>query len=222
MGPSALMIIEELAGHLSLTHSMRVLDLGCGTGLSSVFLAQEFGVQVFATDLWIPAADNYERIRAFGLEDQIIPIHADASEELPFAHGYFDAILCVDAYYYFATGEEYLDKYMAPFLKHNGFIAVAMPGLQKEFGGNVPEAMKPFWGEEVNRTFHDLGWWQALWRKSESMHLTDSFSLSCHRAAWDDWLICDNPYAKRDIAMIEAEGGQYFDTFGLIAEPQKN
>ena len=33
---------------------MRVLDLGCGKGLSSIFLAKEFGVQVWAADLWTP------------------------------------------------------------------------------------------------------------------------------------------------------------------------
>jgi len=37
---------------------MRVLDLGCGKALSSIFLAKEYGTQVWATDLWISATDN--------------------------------------------------------------------------------------------------------------------------------------------------------------------
>ena len=36
---------------------MKILDLGCGKGLTSIFLAKEFGVQVYATDLWITAAE---------------------------------------------------------------------------------------------------------------------------------------------------------------------
>lgn len=48
MGPNAWFVAEELTADLSLKNGMRVLDLGCGRGLTSVFLAEKFGVQVFA------------------------------------------------------------------------------------------------------------------------------------------------------------------------------
>ncbi|HWR44843.1 SAM-dependent methyltransferase [Sporomusa sp.] len=83
MGPNAMKIMEELAGSLKLEEGMRVLDLGCGRGLTSIFLAKEYGVTVFATDLWISATDNYARIKAMGVEDRVIPIHAEA-HDLPF------------------------------------------------------------------------------------------------------------------------------------------
>ena len=51
MGPNAWLIAEELTANLHLKRGMRVLDLGCGRGLTSVFLAEKFGVQVFAVDL---------------------------------------------------------------------------------------------------------------------------------------------------------------------------
>lgn len=47
---------------------MKILDLGCGKGLTSIFLAKEFGVQVYATDLWITAAENFERFKSSGLK----------------------------------------------------------------------------------------------------------------------------------------------------------
>lgn len=47
----------------AINKGMRVLDLGCGKGLTSVFLAEEFGVQVFAVDLWTTATENYNRLR---------------------------------------------------------------------------------------------------------------------------------------------------------------
>ena len=68
----------ELTEGIKLTSDMKILDLGCGKGLTSIFLAKEFGVQVYATDLWITAAENFERFKKLGLEDRIIPIHANA------------------------------------------------------------------------------------------------------------------------------------------------
>jgi cyclopropane fatty-acyl-phospholipid synthase-like methyltransferase len=49
---------------------MHVLDLGCERGLTSIFQAKEYDAIVFATDLWISAAENYERIKAIELEER--------------------------------------------------------------------------------------------------------------------------------------------------------
>lgn len=58
IGPHALWLAESLAQLATLERGSRVLDLGCGRALTSIFLAQEFGFQVTAADLWIAAADN--------------------------------------------------------------------------------------------------------------------------------------------------------------------
>jgi len=58
MGPNSMLLLEELIDGLPLKPGMRVLDLGCAKGLTSVFLAKEFGVQVLAVDLWISATDK--------------------------------------------------------------------------------------------------------------------------------------------------------------------
>lgn len=51
-GPErALWLTEALTQVLDLRPGMRVLDMGCGMALSSIFLAKEFGVQVWANDL---------------------------------------------------------------------------------------------------------------------------------------------------------------------------
>jgi cyclopropane fatty-acyl-phospholipid synthase-like methyltransferase len=46
-----LWLTEWLAEALDLRPGMRVLDLGCGRAMSSVFLRREFGVQVWASIL---------------------------------------------------------------------------------------------------------------------------------------------------------------------------
>ena len=61
MGPNPLWLAEALSQVMPLTAGLRVLDLGCGRAISSIFLAREFGVQVWAADLWIAANDNWTR-----------------------------------------------------------------------------------------------------------------------------------------------------------------
>ena len=51
MGPNPVLLLEELCGNLDLHPGMKVLDMGCGKGLTSIFLAKEYGVTVFANDL---------------------------------------------------------------------------------------------------------------------------------------------------------------------------
>ena len=68
MGPNVLWLAESLAERMELEAGARVLDLGCGRAISSVFLAREFGAEVWATDLWIKPTENWERIQAAGLE----------------------------------------------------------------------------------------------------------------------------------------------------------
>ncbi len=214
MGPNCVMLAEELTATIPLSPGMRVLDLGCGMGLTSIFLARTFGVRVFAADLWISPSDNFARFREFGLEDAVIPLRAEA-HALPFAEGYFDAVICIDAYHYFGCGSEYLDVHIAPLVKPGGFIAAAIPGLRQEFTGDIPAELLPYWQEDMN--FHSAGWWAELWKGSPRAAVRDAFSLRSHKAAWEDWLQCDHPYARRDIGMMENAGWRYFDSIGIVA-----
>lgn len=216
MGPNAMKILEEVSESLKLEKGMRILDLGCGRGLTSIFLAKEYDVTVFATDLWISATDNYERIKSMGLEDRIIPIHAEA-HNLPFANEYFDAAISVDAYHYFGVETDYLTKYFAPLVKKGGQIAVAVPGLKQEFTNGVPAELVPYWFDDMTLTLHSRDWWCNLWKTSDLVTIQECKELNCFEEAWKDWLMCDNDYARRDIGMMEAEGGKYFNLVSIIA-----
>jgi cyclopropane fatty-acyl-phospholipid synthase-like methyltransferase len=215
MGPNSVRILEELCKGLEIKPGTRILDLGCGKGLTSIYLATEFDVQVYATDLWISATENFNRFRELGLDGKIVPIHADAFN-LPYAEDFFDGIVSVDSYHYFGTGEGFVDTYLAPLVKTGGFIATAMPGLRKEFeGGIVPPELASYWQEDMN--FHSADWWKALWKKENSIEVTRSRSMDCHKKAWEDWLECDNSYAKSDIGFIEADNGRFIDTVEIVA-----
>ncbi len=215
MGPNALRIVEELMEGERVEKGARILDLGCGTGLTSMFLAKKYDATVFAVDLWIGATENYERFRAFALDDRIIPLHAEA-HELPFANEYFDIAVSVDSYHYFGCDEEYLPKYLDPLLKKSGKLIVGVPGLKKEFTTGVPPELVPYWQEDMN-SFHSCVWWKDLWSRDEAVTVDECTELRCTREAWADWLASGNPYAIDDIDMMAAEGGKYFSLVGIKA-----
>ena len=216
MGPNSMKILEEVSESLKLEKDMRILDLGCGRGLTSIFLAKEYDVTVFATDLWISATDNYERIKSMELEDKVIPVHAEA-HNLPFANEFFDVAISIDAYHYFGVEKDYLTKYFAPLVKKGGQIAVAVPGLKKDFTNGVPAELQPYWFDDMTLTLHSRDWWYNLWKTSDLVSVKECKELNCLKESWQDWLLCDNDYARRDIGMMEAEGGKYFNLVSIIA-----
>src|SRR5271170_6793519 len=117
-----LWLSEWLAAAMDLRPGMRLLDLGCGRALSSIFLRREFGVQVWATDLWFSVSENLQRIRDAGVEDGVFPIHADA-RSLPFAAEFFDAVVSLDSFIYYGTDDLYLN-YVARFVKPGGPVGI--------------------------------------------------------------------------------------------------
>lgn len=141
MGPNPLWLAESLLQAMHIERGMRVLDLGCGKALTSMFIARELDVQVWAADLWIAPTDNYARISAAGLADRVLPLRVEA-HELPFAKGYFDAVVSVDAYHYFGTSDLYFSQYVAPLLAPGGELGIVVPGLANEFA-EVPPHLKP-------------------------------------------------------------------------------
>ena len=212
MGPNSMMILEELLEKVHLKPGMRVLDLGCGNGLTSVFLAKEYGVQVFALDLWISATDNYRRFREAGVEQAVIPIHADAMD-MPFADEFFDAVISVDAYHYVGNNDTFFPEKIRPLLKQNGIAAIAFPGMKYEVKENIPDEMRPYWPEEAVEMWHSINWWRPKF-ENELNHL-NMWEKGCIEQAWNDWLNTDNPYAVGDREMIRTDNGRYMNIIGI-------
>lgn len=215
MGPNSMKMLEELTPSLGLQPGMRVLDLGCGKGLTSIFLAKEFDVKVFATDLWIPATENYERFRAMGLDEQIVPIHAEATA-LPYADAYFDAAVCIDAYQYFGLDPAYLDAHLAPLLRPAGIIAVAVPGLKEDLGDTLPAEMALSWTMEDIETLKTCEHWQAVLEQSEMVEIESLGEMPGFEETWADWLACDHEYAISDRPALEAGAGKYMNHIAMI------
>ena len=83
MGPNSVWLMEYLTNELTINSDMKVLDLGCGKAMSSIFLAKEYGVKVWAFDLWISPTDNYTTIIEDKVDDLLYPIPKPAKKASP-------------------------------------------------------------------------------------------------------------------------------------------
>ena len=214
MGPSCLRILDELLTHATLPPNARVLDLGCGMGLSSMALAKGYGCTVTAADLWISAEDNSRRFAEAGLNECITAVHCNAFA-LPFEPEQFDAVVSIDAWHYFAAQSGFLTTHLLPVLKPGGMLIVAVPGLRQALN-RIPDDLRPYWVDGMN--FCTLQWWREQWLQCTGLTTREAFDMRCNKQAWNEWLESDNEYAQKDVIMMEMENGRYFAMHGLIGE----
>lgn len=207
MGPNVLWLTEFLCEAMDLRPGMRVLDLGCGKAVSSVFLAREYGVQVWATDLWIAASDNAARIAQAGLEHTIFPVHADARIELPFADGFFDAVVSMDAYQYFGTDDLYLPR-LVRHLKGSGRIGIVVPGLEHEV-----DEMPASWDWDFC-CFHTPAWWRRHWSITRLVDVEVADRLP---DGHDLWLLWDEVCGYTRNAYMTEPGGDNLGFTRVVA-----
>lgn len=220
MGPSSLILLEELVSHLTIKEGMKILDLGCGTGLTSIYLAKKYGNQVIAADLWISPTDNARRFNQLEVDHIVTPIYAEA-HQLPFAESYFDIIIAVDSYHYFGHKDNYLDEYLIKHLKPGGVIAIAIPGLQEHCNNTPPETLLPFWSDDMH--FFSASWWHKHWSKSHALEASsiNAFELQSHQIAWNEWLSTENEYAIGDRKFIAADNGEFISSVAVIARKKQ-
>jgi SAM-dependent methyltransferase len=205
-GANSLWLTEWLTEAMRLRPGMRVLDLGCGRGASSIFLRREFGVQVWATDLWFSAAERLERVRDAGVDDGVFPIFADA-RKLPFALGFFDAIVSIDSFPYYGTDDLYA-SYLAQFVKAGGPIGIAGAGLVREIEGPVPEHLRRWW-EPAMCCLHSPEWWRRHWNRSCVLDVELADSMLDGWQAWLEWQRTACPDNSVEIEALEADAGRY-------------
>ena len=212
-GANSLWLTEWLTETMELRPGMRVLDLGCGKASSSIFLRREFGVQVWATDLWISAAENIQRIRDAGVEDGVFPLHADA-RALPFAPDFFDAIVCIDSFPYYGTDDLYLN-YLAHFVKPGGPIGIAGAAVVRELDGAVPDHLKEWWTQDF-WACHSADWWRRHWERTEIVGIECADTMPEGWKLWLDWHHAVAPDNAVEIAALEIDAGRFLGYMRVV------
>jgi SAM-dependent methyltransferase len=200
-----LWMAEWLSEALELRPGMRVLDLGCGRAASSIFLNREFGVQVWAADLWFNVSENLQRARDAGTDHGVFPLHADA-RSLPFAAEFFDAIVSIDSFFYYGTDDVYLN-YLARFLKPGGFLGIAGAGLMQEIEGAVPAHLQAWWTADM-WILHSAIWWRRHWEHTGILNISVADTLPDGWRFWLEWLKLIAPENVTEIEALEADAGR--------------
>ena len=221
MGPNPIKLEEELLlDHQIPAHAV-VCDLGSGQGLTSVFLAKEYGFTVYAADLWSDPAENRAFFDAMGLDRrQIIPVKADATD-LPFEKNFFDAVVSTDSYNYFGRDERYLDDKLLPFVKPGGLVYIAIPGMKRDCHDHLPEELLLSWTPEQLDYMHDVDYWRGIVFQCRGAEVLSMREMESNEEVWADWLAQDNEYAVGDRKSMEAGGGKYLNFIAIVLRKKK-
>lgn len=216
MGPNPVKLEEELLIHHKIPEGSVVCDLGSGQGLTSVFLAKEYGFIVYAADLWSDPEENRKFFDCMGLSrEQIIPVKADANN-LPFEKNFFDAVVSVDSYNYFGRDPYYLDDKLLPFVKKDGYIYIAVPGMKKDCHDHLPKELLLSWTPEQLDYMHDIEYWSDMVGKCKDAEVVSVKEMKSNEEVWADWLMQENEYAVGDRKAMEAGGGKYLNFISII------
>ncbi len=217
-GANPLWLTEWLCRDIQFEPGMRVLDLGAGHSKSSIFLAKEFDVQVWAADLWIDPSESLKSIREFKLENSVFPLSAEA-RKLPFPKLFFDAIVSIDAIQYFGTDALFL-PYIVQFLKPNGIIGFASPGMTKEFKGEIPAHLKPMWTSDY-WCLRSEDWWREHWERTGLVDIDLSETM---KDGWKLWVEWAKKGSSTDwyLRSIVEDAGKHLGYIKMIARKKEN
>ena len=216
MGPNPIKLTEELLCESRIPKGATVCDLGSGQGLTSVFMAKEYGYKVYAADLWSDPEENRKFFDEMGLDrQQIIPVKADATD-LPFEKECFDAVVSTDSYNYFGRDPGYLDEKLLPFVKSGGYLYIAIPGMKKDLHDRLPPELLLSWTPEQLDYLHDVDYWHEIVGKCQGAEVLSVQEMESNEEVWADWLRQENEYAVSDRKSMEAGGGKYLNFIAIV------
>lgn len=216
MGPNPIKLEEELLEDNLIPEGALVCDLGSGNGLTSVFLAKEYGFKVVAADLWSDPEENMAFFRKMGLDETQISAQKVDATDPDFAPETFDAVVSIDSYNYFGRDRAYLDKKLLPYVKKGGYIYIAVPGMVKDCHDNLPPELLLSWSAEQMDFMHDADYWRDIISASRGIEIVKLEQMRSNEEVWNDWLRQENQYAVGDRKSMEAGAGKYLNFIEIV------
>ena len=213
MGPGGLFLAALMARKLNLKPNMKILDLGCGNGATSLFLANYNNLKVFAVDLWIDSTTIYNKVAHNNLDDKVIPLNLDITQKIPFAKEYFDVIFCMDSIHYYGGNLDFWE-HILPHLKNDGQLCIGSPCFNDEFSehtlNNLPfvyDDGTDLWSSEFSK-YHSPQWWKKLLERTGNIKEIESSEIEDGIIFWEDDLL-NNLENNGDIKTALTDAAQY-------------
>lgn len=203
MAPGGLYLAALMTRSLHLKPGDVVLDLGCGRGDSSIFLARHFGVRVVSVDLWISAAERRRKFSERGYAQVITPLQLDARIDLPFGENHFDAIFCMQAFHSFGGSVPFLRRLLAH-LKPGGRLGIGTTCFNAAVTGEtLPEVYRQTdgWDPEYEK-YNWPAWWRALFEDSGLVDVIECDELDDGRVFWEDDILYRGDKAEWNDAFL--------------------
>ncbi len=195
MAPGGLYLASRIARSLNLRRGDRVLDLACGKGDSSIFLAKHFGVSVICFDAWTSASYLSRKIEAAGLGNTVLPLDLDATQQLPFPDDYFQAFFCMQALHSFGTDPDVVRRLLAH-LQPGGRFGFGGTCFDRELDEPLPAVFQETAGWDAEyHNYHSPPWWADLFEETRLVDLLHSEELGDGLVMWEDDVLYDGERA---------------------------
>ena len=179
-GANPLWLTEWLAESLGLQANMRVLDLGCGLALSSVFLRREFGVQVWATDLWFSPRTTFSAIRDAGstmaCSRSMRTRGRCRSPRISSTRSYPSIRSCT-------RHRRSVSELPGSLSQAERRAGCRRSRLDEEIDGAVPEHLQAWW-EPSLCCLHSAAWWRRHWERTGFVDVELADTLP---DGWQSW-----------------------------------
>ena len=192
LGPGSPETTRRVYSTLRLPSEPTILDVGCGTGMTSIELARISHGRIFSLDINQAYLDILaERAVQQGVAERIQTVRGDM-RSMDFEKGFFDAIWAESVI--FSLGFETALKKWRRFLKSGGYLVVS---LLVRLDNAAPAEAKGYWEEVYPSVMTQEEIQQAIerqrYRLVEKLKIPDS----------DAWKNCYRPLAKRVAVLRE-------------------
>ena len=187
MAPGGLYLAACMVRSLHLNSGDIVLDIGCGRGDSSIFLAKYFGVTVVCFDLWISSTFLSDKFRRSGCRHSVLPLDLDATETLPFPTDYFDAMFCMQSLHSFGGDTNVLRRLIGHLRPGGTFVVGGTCFNQEPANGQLPDTFSytDGWDAEYEK-YHSPSWWNDVFEQTRLLDVVQCTELGEGRVMWED------------------------------------
>ena len=208
IGCGGLFLAAHMLRQMNIKKGDVILDLGCGLGTTSLYLARNFDITVISVDFWNPPEVLARKAFNEGLQNKIIPLQIDITKAIPFAENYFDAIFCLNSIFMFGDNSEFLKKLLNT-LKIGGTFCLGSECFNQEPNykseAEIPAVynFKYDWNvwTECFSKYHSPQWWSSLLTSTDMLSVNYCKEIDDGTILWEDSALNYDDYYSNIISL---------------------